>query len=717
MAEGDTDTALPTDPLSPEMRAQANAILKYLQPQQAPAPSSGQGRSIVGLLGQAAAGGGSGMTQLSDDQANAAGTHALMNFGTSLLAQSGWHQGKITPGQMVGAAMQNAQQGYIGDEAVAAAKQTAQQDYNQQQTGNRLQALGEVGKLQQLQLALRKLQIGASAANPLLGANTPPAGGTSLAQVGAADVPPEYLPFYKEASERTGIPIDVLIAKDKQESGFNPNAVGPGGAIGISQIQPGTAKAPGFGLAPVDPKALTDPRTAINFGADYLKARMPAGGNPTDPATINKGLTAYNGGGDPNYVANVSRYLPKPASPAPAQAQASAVPPATAPYQVASTGPVPPPTAPTPDAAPAATPPAAPVVPVTPAPGKMSFADFQARNPIPIDPAALTVLPQGLQNAQKAMDAAAQERSLALAGVGGDVDKATTNYREAAATLAKAQQDAQAKSLELQQKAQQHATDTQRQLYDAQMQREAAADEAQRQRVAAETLAENNNRREMQRTAETQRLTQQNKQIDLADTNATEAQKNLTQLALLKNLSDAAGPATIIPPEARDWAVKLGLTTDQQAGSFTAKAALDAAASAAIPMLRQQSGMQRLTDKDITLLERSSPGGSMDPQQFRDAKLAFLTTAMQRTRDYNNLLSKNIGSGMKVGEAMDQADRDAGPIIPTIPSAANMPAKYQGLRNGPALWAYDNAPDGTFFKDQNGKLRIKPVGTARPPEE
>ena len=123
-------------------------------------------------------------------------------------------------------------------------------------------------------------------------------------------MPPEYLPFYQAASARTGIPVETLIAQSRQESGFNPNATGKAGEIGIAQVMPATAKDPGFGMAGVDPKALRDPETAINFQADYLKAHLPKGADPTDPVAIAKALQGYNGGGDPNYVANVNRYLP-----------------------------------------------------------------------------------------------------------------------------------------------------------------------------------------------------------------------------------------------------------------------------------------------------------------------------------------------------------------------------------------------------------------------
>ena len=128
----------------------------------------------------------------------------------------------------------------------------------------------------------------------------------------AASAPTAWLPYYEEASQKYGVPVDLLIAQTRQESGFNPNAKGQAGEIGLFQIKPSTATNPGFGMQGVDPASLTGPdnvRNNIMFGAQYLRARM-GGGDPTNPAVQAAGLHAYNGGGDPNYVANVFRYRP-----------------------------------------------------------------------------------------------------------------------------------------------------------------------------------------------------------------------------------------------------------------------------------------------------------------------------------------------------------------------------------------------------------------------
>ncbi|HEV8492505.1 MAG TPA: lytic transglycosylase domain-containing protein, partial [Candidatus Angelobacter sp.] len=126
----------------------------------------------------------------------------------------------------------------------------------------------------------------------------------------APQVPQAYVPFYEEASKRTGIPVNVLEAQSAQESGYNPGATGAAGEIGITQIKPDTARNPGYGLTGVqNPDTLRDPRANILFGADYLKARA---GNVdwSDPAQVATALRTYNGGGDPQYAQHVMRYIP-----------------------------------------------------------------------------------------------------------------------------------------------------------------------------------------------------------------------------------------------------------------------------------------------------------------------------------------------------------------------------------------------------------------------
>lgn len=124
-----------------------------------------------------------------------------------------------------------------------------------------------------------------------------------------AGVPPALLPIYEAAARRTGIPVALLVAQGRQESGFDTNAVGKAGEIGLGQIKPSTAAQPGYGMKGIDPATLRDPTVNINFQADYMRARAGPGVDFADPRAVDAALVRYNGGGDANYVANVRRHM------------------------------------------------------------------------------------------------------------------------------------------------------------------------------------------------------------------------------------------------------------------------------------------------------------------------------------------------------------------------------------------------------------------------
>jgi hypothetical protein len=93
----------------------------------------------------------------------------------------------------------------------------------------------------------------------------------------------QYVTIAQQDAKAVGIPPDYFARQIEQESGFNPNAVSPSGAVGIAQFLPSTAA--GLGINPWDPiQALRGAATmmanyARQYGGDYAKA-----------------LAAYNGG-------------------------------------------------------------------------------------------------------------------------------------------------------------------------------------------------------------------------------------------------------------------------------------------------------------------------------------------------------------------------------------------------------------------------------------
>lgn len=85
------------------------------------------------------------------------------------------------------------------------------------------------------------------------------------------------------AAAQTGLSPDFLEAVARTESGLDPQAVSPAGAIGVMQLMPATAASLG-----VDPR---DPDQNIMGGARYLRAQLDRFDGRIDLA-----LAAYNAG-------------------------------------------------------------------------------------------------------------------------------------------------------------------------------------------------------------------------------------------------------------------------------------------------------------------------------------------------------------------------------------------------------------------------------------
>ncbi|HSV77632.1 MAG TPA: lytic transglycosylase domain-containing protein [Ramlibacter sp.] len=100
-------------------------------------------------------------------------------------------------------------------------------------------------------------------------------------------------PHLRDAAREHGIDFELLQALVATESGFDPAAVSPKGAIGLMQVLPATAErygVTGDRRQPVEQK-LTDPRTNIRAGARYLRDLIRM-----FPGRIELALAAYNAG-------------------------------------------------------------------------------------------------------------------------------------------------------------------------------------------------------------------------------------------------------------------------------------------------------------------------------------------------------------------------------------------------------------------------------------
>ncbi len=89
-------------------------------------------------------------------------------------------------------------------------------------------------------------------------------------------------------AERYGVAPDLFERVIAVESGFDPGAVSPKGAIGIGQIMPATARDPGYGVTPL--RNPSDPMENMRFAAEYLAAMQKRFGDPV------RALVAYNWG-------------------------------------------------------------------------------------------------------------------------------------------------------------------------------------------------------------------------------------------------------------------------------------------------------------------------------------------------------------------------------------------------------------------------------------
>lgn len=103
----------------------------------------------------------------------------------------------------------------------------------------------------------------------------------------------KYEQMVDQAAQEFALDPALLKAVMAAESGFNPGAVSPKGAIGLMQIMPATAER--YGLSgdkkkPIEQK-LADPRTNIRLGARYLRDLLKL-----YPAQQELVIASYNAG-------------------------------------------------------------------------------------------------------------------------------------------------------------------------------------------------------------------------------------------------------------------------------------------------------------------------------------------------------------------------------------------------------------------------------------
>lgn len=98
----------------------------------------------------------------------------------------------------------------------------------------------------------------------------------------------DYSELAARYARQYGLDPEIFVRQMVQESGLNPDAVSPKGAVGIAQVMPATARDPGFGVRPISDR--NDPEESLRFGAEYMRALLDKYGD------YGLALAAYNAG-------------------------------------------------------------------------------------------------------------------------------------------------------------------------------------------------------------------------------------------------------------------------------------------------------------------------------------------------------------------------------------------------------------------------------------
>lgn len=109
-----------------------------------------------------------------------------------------------------------------------------------------------------------------------------------------------YLEKARAAAAKWGVPEDLFLKLITQESGWNPQAVSPKGAVGLAQLMPGTADHLGVDI--------NDPEANLDGGARYLSMMFARFGSwKLALAAYNAGpMAVEQAGGVPEYAETIA---------------------------------------------------------------------------------------------------------------------------------------------------------------------------------------------------------------------------------------------------------------------------------------------------------------------------------------------------------------------------------------------------------------------------
>lgn len=107
----------------------------------------------------------------------------------------------------------------------------------------------------------------------------------SVTSSAAKNTPPEEIAnLINLSANKYGVDPKLVTAVARSESGFDPNALSPAGAVGVMQLMPETAESLGV-------RDIRNPRENIEGGVKYLKELLT-----TFNGDVAKAVAAYNAG-------------------------------------------------------------------------------------------------------------------------------------------------------------------------------------------------------------------------------------------------------------------------------------------------------------------------------------------------------------------------------------------------------------------------------------
>jgi len=213
--------------------------------------------------GMVLAGGDPALTELSPEQSRAAGARALLNFGLSMLANSGPSYTPRNFGQILAGGLEAAQRVPLSMEELVAANQQRQGELALRRGQLQIQGLTAKARLEQLQMLRDRIAGGAKAAAEAGGGGgggSPAPSLTSPAAPGGsdADFVEKFAPIAAQVAQATGLPAEFVTAQAALETAYGRS--------------PAAQKNNFFGIAGADgkPLAFDTPEAGVKAYTDLV---------------------------------------------------------------------------------------------------------------------------------------------------------------------------------------------------------------------------------------------------------------------------------------------------------------------------------------------------------------------------------------------------------------------------------------------------------------